>query len=152
MSISHTCQYCGKSLPVGTKCECRFKQSKFQFVYKPFETNSAKPSAKSSTRSDNFYHSDDWRRLRLVIMSIYNNIDIYSWYKYGRLEPGFIVHHIIPLKDDYSKRADISNLIYLTDDNHRLIHSLMDESDEKKKEVQKELFDMIERWKFDSVM
>ena len=144
MPISHTCQYCGKSLPVGTKCECRFDKSNKPLIYKPPDI--------ASTKSDSFYHSDEWRRLRLVIMSIYNNMDIYSWYKYGRLEPGFIVHHIIPLKDDYSKRADISNLIYLTDDNHRLIHSLMDESDEKKKEVQKELFDMIERWKFDVVM
>lgn len=144
MPILHTCRYCGNSLPAGTKCECRNKCSKNKFVYTPPEA--------SLTKSDSFYHSDDWRQLRLVVMSIYNNMDIYSWYKYERIEDGFIVHHIIPLKDDYSKRADIGNLIYLTDENHRAIHALMDESEEKKEEIQKELFGMIERWKALDVM
>lgn len=74
-------------------------------------------------------------------------MDIYSWCKYGRIEAGSTVHHIIPLKDNYDKRADICNLIYLTEENHRAVHALYDESEEKKVQVQQELFDMIERWK-----
>ena len=73
-------------------------------------------------------------------------MDIYSWYKYGRIEAGRIVHHIIPIKDDYSRRLDLTNLIYLTDANHKAVHALYEESEQKKAEVQQELFGMIECW------
>ena len=74
-------------------------------------------------------------------------MDIYSWYKYGRIEAGRIVHHIIPIKDDYSRRLDLTNLIYLTDANHKIIHARYEESEQKKGEVQQELFRMIECWR-----
>lgn len=143
MPILHKCRYCGKSIPVGQHCECQKKEhANDKYVY-----SSQKIKHTQHTYSDSFYHSKDWRRLRLVAMALYKNTDIYSWYKYGILEAGFTVHHIIPLKDDYDRRTDINNLIYLTEENHRAIHALMDESDEKKAEIQQELFDMIEKWK-----
>ena len=85
--------------------------------------------------------------MRSKAISFYVSMDIYSWYKYGRIEAGVTVHHIVPLKDNYDKRADMGNLIYLTEENHKAIHALYDQSDEKKSEVQRELFDMIEQWK-----
>lgn len=43
-----------------------------------------------------------------------------------KIEYGFTVHHIVPLINDYSKRLQQSNLIYLTESHHRLIHRLYD--------------------------
>lgn len=73
-------------------------------------------------------------------------MDIYSWYVLGRIEVGAIVHHVIPIKDDYEKRFDIGNLIYLTYENHILIHQIYSQSTERKAQMQKELMDLIRRW------
>ena len=148
MPISYKCPHCSKYASVGKKCECRDKMKAKKVKYIPENSQKRKPdSGASTTYSDPLYHSAQWKRLRSPVMEFYSNMDIYSWYKYGRIEAGFIVHHIIPLKDDYDRRFDMSNLIYLTDANHKAIHSLYDESEEKKAEVQQELFDMIEKWK-----
>lgn len=73
-------------------------------------------------------------------------MDIYSWYVNGKIEVGAIVHHVIPIKDDYEKRFDIGNLIYLTYENHTLIHQLYSQSPERKAETQQELMNLIRRW------
>lgn len=76
-------------------------------------------------------------------------MDIYSWYVLGRIEVGAIIHHIIPIKDDYNKRFDIGNLIYLTYENHILIHQIYSQSVEQKAQMQKELMELIRRWNDD---
>lgn len=73
-------------------------------------------------------------------------MDIYSWYALGKIEVGVIVHHIIPIKDDYEKRFDIGNLIYLTYENHALVHQMYSESPERKARIQQELMDLIRQW------
>lgn len=73
-------------------------------------------------------------------------MDIYSWYVNGKIEVGAIVHHVIPIKDDYEKRFEIGNLIYLTYNNHTLIHQLYSQSPERKAETQQELMNLIRQW------
>ena len=142
MPISYRCQRCGKSIAVGKKCDC-IGAHKTDLRYK----SKVKEDIKEGyVGSDPLYHSTLWKRLCSEAKELYTNMDIYSWYKYGRIEAGLIVHHIIPIKDDYSKRLDLTNLIYLTDANHKAIHALYEESEEKKAEVQQELFNMIRCW------
>ena len=76
-------------------------------------------------------------------------MDIYSWYVLGKIEVGAIVHHIITIKDDYEKRFDIENLIYLTYQNHALVHQMYSESPEQKARMQQELMNLIRRWSDD---
>lgn len=53
-------------------------------------------------------------------------MDIYSYYILQRIEYGHTVHHIVPIKEDWSKRLDVNNLIYLTESNHQAIHQLLE--------------------------
>jgi len=117
MPIYKRCSRCGSRLPSGTKCECAKNAEKQR--QREYDLN------KRDKKADQFYHSDEWGLAREDTIAYYAGIDIYSYYVLNSIEYGSIVHHIIPLKDDWSKRSDKSNLIYLTDINHGLIHKAM---------------------------
>lgn len=58
-------------------------------------------------QSDRFYHSAEWKRLSKVVL---------AKAQYRCAECGGLaveVHHIIPVRDDWSKRLDIHNLVPL---------------------------------------
>lgn len=148
MPISYRCTHCGRYVQVGLECECIQKIKDKKTVYKPSKKDTYSGAQKKSVYgSDSLYHSAAWKRLCDKVKERYSYMDIYAWYKYQRIETGEIVHHIIPVKDDYSKRFDINNLIYLTRKNHETIHQLY--SSEKKTETQQELLSLIRRWNDD---
>ena len=45
---------------------------------------------------------------------------------------GFTVHHITPLESAWELRTAPNNLIYLTEQNHRLIHEMYNKSEYNK--------------------
>ena len=51
-------------------------------------------------------------------------IDVYLFATTGEIKPADTAHHIIPLKDDWSRRADVGNLMSLHHDTHSLIESV----------------------------
>ena len=51
---------------------------------------------------------------------------------------------IVPLKDDWSKRVDKKNLIYVTESNHQLIHKAMREG--RYKEIIELLRSLVEKF------
>lgn len=50
-----------------------------------------------------------------------NPIDIYMYMTKGKVIPADTVHHIIPLRSDWSKRLAISNLMSLHHDTHSML-------------------------------
>ncbi len=72
---------------------------------------------------DDFYQSVQWRQIREQCIELCCGLDLYSLYK-GRIEYGYTVHHIRPAHFAPQLRLVQSNLIYLTESNHKLIHSL----------------------------
>lgn len=150
MPISFRCPHCGKAVAVGQKCECIQNAKAAKTIYK--QRKKVPYSGASSGAvygSDPMYHSSLWKRLCIAAKEHYNHMDIYSWYVLGRIEAGTIVHHVIPIKDDYGKRFDINNLIYLTYENHVFIHQIYSQSAEQKAEMQQELMNLIRRWNDD---
>lgn len=147
MPISFMCPNCGKPIQVGRKCECMKRTIETRTIYRP---QRVKPSGDNlngaSYGSDPMYHSALWKRLCSEVIARYNHMDIYSWYVYGRIEPGEIVHHIVPIKDDYDKRFEINNLIYLTRENHAIIHQAYSQSEEQKTEMQQKLISLVKKW------
>ncbi|MBP3380690.1 MAG: hypothetical protein J6K77_07515 [Ruminococcus sp.] len=111
--LSKRCNRCGRRVAVGRQCNCYVPH-----IYKPASTD------KYTDELKRFYHTADWLTARDECISRCYGIDIYSLFERGVIEYGFTVHHIIPLTDDYSRRLDPGNLIYLTESNHRLIHKL----------------------------
>lgn len=147
MPILYKCPHCGKPVQVGQKCECIQKVITAKTIYRTAKKgpSSGAPSG-TVYGSDPMYHSSLWKRLCAEAKEHYSHMDIYSWYVLGRIEVGAIVHHIIPIKDDYEKRFEIDNLIYVTYENHSLIHQLYSESPERKAQMQQKLMELIRRW------
>lgn len=104
--ISKICNRCRKQLSIGQKCNCTKK-------------------AKNSTyRSDDFYRSALWEQVRDQCINDCCGLDLYALFIQHRIEVGRTVHHIMPLEDFPELRFERTNLIYLSDANHRMIHSL----------------------------
>ena len=105
MPIYKRCSRCGKRMPAGAICGCQKRRYQEEDKY---------------TKDDKyklFYKSRSWNRARDIAIDFYGGLDIYSLYVLGRMEYGQTVHHIIPLKECWERRTDVSNLIYLTSDN-----------------------------------
>ncbi len=132
MPIYKRCGRCGTRLPSGTKCECIKERHKEYDKYS------------RDKKADAFYHSIEWEIARDDAKAHYKGIDIYSYYVLGKLEYGQTVHHIVPLKDDWSKRVDKKNLIYVTESNHQLIHKAMREG--RYKEIIELLRSLVEKF------
>ena len=102
------CDHCHKRLNVGETCCCTLKQKNKEYF------------------SDDFYRSAIWNKAREICIEQCCGLDLYSLYINHSIEYGFTVHHIIPLDDEPKLKLAQSNLIYLTESDHRLIHSMYD--------------------------
>lgn len=54
-------------------------------------------------------------------MEIDDGIDVYVYMTTGEIVLADTVHHIIPLRDDWEKRLDETNLMSLNHDTHSII-------------------------------
>ena len=89
------------------------------------------------------YFSSQWRKLRADVLEDYQNVCLYTFYTEGRAVVANCVHHIIEIMEDDTLAYEVSNLIPLSNDKHKLIHELYRED---KKKIQNELREMKERW------
>ncbi len=115
MPIYKRCSLCGKRILADKRCNCYEKKR---------STN--------RLNCDDYYQSADWRHARTKAMRKTYGLDIYSLYEHGVIEYAFTVHHIEPLENNYDLRAEQSNLIPLTEKNHRAIHKLYDSGHKNK--------------------
>ena len=92
----------------------------------------------------NFYHSDSWQNLREDVLTTYKYIDVYSYYIENKVVIASIGHHIVELKEDWSKRLDIDNIFPLSDYNHKKIHALYKND---KRGTQRLLRELLERFR-----
>lgn len=63
-------------------------------------------------RSNSFYHSMAWKKVRKLAILNSNGLCV-RCFDNNRLVQGYIVDHIIPVKEDWSKRLELDNLQYL---------------------------------------
>lgn len=105
------CSICHKRIPISKHCHCG-------------KVEKAKVKDGNEQIHDDFYKTQEWQCIRTQAIAKFFGLDIYSLLVYRKIEYGQTVHHIIPIEDDFSKRCDINNLIYLTEANHRKIHKL----------------------------
>ncbi|MGL5084935.1 MAG: hypothetical protein ACRC68_04335 [Clostridium sp.] len=104
---------------------------------------------KEKKKQQDFYNSSSWLRLRAAVIAGCYGIDIYEYYTTGRIIQGQSVHHIIEVDEDWDSRLDILNLIYISEQNHRKIHAEYNKSITKRKEIQKKLFKIIEKFEIE---
>jgi len=73
-------------------------------------------------------------------------LDLYALYVDGVIQYAEMVHHIVPLSEDWSNRCDQRNLFPLTNANHNKIEALYDASIAEKKQTQQLLRRLLERF------
>ena len=140
MPIYKRCSRCGRRLRTGTICECQMKAKRQQ----KRERDKAYDEEKRDKNRARFYKTKAWliTKEEALIRCMY--IDIYEYYKFGRIAQAQMVHHIAPVSEEYSRRLDMDNLIGLTNKNHARIHQSMKERGEK--EIQTMLYAYLEKW------
>lgn len=130
--IYKRCTNCGKRIDYNSVCSCK-NSHKDSNIYKKDDEKK-------------FYSSKRWQNLVEITRNKFHHLDIYSLYERDIIEKGQVVHHIIPIDDDFEKRFSLDNLIFLTEKNHRHLHNLMKKDGLTKKNVQEILFSLIDRF------
>lgn len=69
-----------------------------------------------------FYHSTAWKRVRSYVL-IRDNHLCQECLKNGIIRSAELVHHIVEVKDDWSKKLSVENCISICSKCHRLKHS-----------------------------
>ena len=146
MALLKLCSRCNKTIPYGKtlceECEAKYKQKNKR---KYTEKDKARWREYQKQRDDKeeqaFYMSKTWKLTRDTIANKFYHIDVYLFMKYGIIEYGNIVHHIVELKEDFSQRLDETNLILLSQRSHLLIHE--EYNNGNKVALQEELKQMV---------
>lgn len=91
-----------------------------------------------------FYHSTEWEKTRQDILDK-DGMDLWAYATRGTLEAATTVHHIIPLREDWSRRSDPNNLISLSESSHAEIEAAY--KTPEKERIQKELLEIIRKFR-----
>lgn len=90
-----------------------------------------------------FYKSKEWLKLREVILSKYQYVDLFAYYVENRLIQANTSHHIIEIKEDWNKRLDIYNQFPCSDGTHSKLHKMYKKD---KKGTQELLYSLLDKW------
>lgn len=139
-----TCPGCNKPISYEKKyCdECQIKHDEKVKLYRS-KSNKIYNSEKRNKDNNDFYHSLSWIRLSDTCRKKFYYLDIWSYYYENKIEYGDICHHIEELNKNKSRALDITNLIYLTQAHHNMIHDMykINYGGMKSK-----LFELIDKW------
>ena len=129
--IYKRCSRCGKRMPAGTFCGCaKARHQEYDRLSRDRKTKA-------------FYVSSEWERARRKVLQLDGGIDVYLYMTKGEIVLADTVHHITPLREDWSVRCSINNLMSLNHDTHSMIEMLYGrdrEGTEKKLKKMLELY------------
>lgn len=121
---------CGALIPA-TEKQCSKCRSRYHKAYDKY------------TRDDLGVYSDRrWPVLKAVCKDRAKGIDLWHYYKTGRIVQGRLAHHIIEVSEDMGRAYDPTNLFWLTDKSHQEVHALYKKNLDSKKETQEKLFEL----------
>lgn len=145
--LKRTCK-CGKIIDYNTKhCkECKDNIEEDKANHNRYYDKNVRNSEDNKKYTE-FYHSKEWETTRDCINAKYNGLCLYSYLILHEVAYKNTVHHIEELKDEWGKRLDGDNLIPLSLSVHNMIHAEYNKSEAKKKEMQKVLFSLLEKYK-----
>lgn len=122
MAIYRRCGKCGKKIVQGNTCEC------VKATRKEYNKNVRYNKDKEYST---FYNSMHWKRMSSYIRCKYNGFCLVCYIKYKVLKVADVVHHIVEIKEDYSKRLEEDNLVTLCHSCHNILHSNYTEKEKK---------------------
>lgn len=130
--IYKRCSRCGKRIPSGSRCDC------LKLRHKEYDKYSR------DKKSKQYYDSKEWEQTRQNTLELDDGIDVYLFMTEGIVEIADTVHHIVPLRDDWTKRNDTDNLMSLHHDTHSKIERMYRKN---KSNMEKELKEMLEQYR-----
>lgn len=128
MPIYRRCSRCGKRMPAGTVCEC------VKLRHREYDRLSRDRRARA------FYTGIEWENARQMTLQMDGGIDVYLYMTRGEVVLADTVHHITPLREDWSLRCSVENLMSLNHDTHSMIEKLYGKDREK---TEKQLREMV---------
>lgn len=145
MGLKKLCSYsgCNTLVDYGVKY-CSRHEARDRERYKDYRKSRLRDEEEKARQE--FYNSPEWKNIRDLAIRKCFAIDIVEYYKTGQIVLGYTVHHIVEIKDDWNKRLDINNLIYLSQENHSRIHKIMERSKEDKEKVIEMLLEVKARF------
>lgn len=132
MPIYKRCSRCGKRIEAGTTCQCLKDRHKEYDKYS------------RDRRSKQYYNSREWEAVREHVLQLDEGIDVYVYMTQGIVIRADTVHHIVPLKENWSLRSNEDNLISLNHDTHSMIEQ---QYRKNKNEMQEELKAMVQQYR-----
>lgn len=111
------------------------------------ERNAEYDRTQRDRRAKTFYNSKEWSIARATALARDTGIDIYLYITEGRVVPATMVHHIKELREDYTKRCDLDNLISVSESTHEGVIKQAYSSNETKKDMQRLLRQCIKKYK-----
>lgn len=112
------CKHCMKVHDREYECDAK---SKYKRDKNKFRKNNMRLDKKII---DRFYSTSEWRRCREEVMKEANYL-CEMCLEFGKITyKDLHAHHVIKVKDDWSKRADKDNLIVVCPDCHRQIEGM----------------------------
>lgn len=108
--IMKYCEYCHKVMPYEHECTKKIKYTS------------------TEKKTNPFYLSKQWTDKREHIKRKCFGLDVYDLIVNHTVTYGRIVHHIVPLNDNQHLKLSDSNLIFLSDSNHQLIHEMLNQN------------------------
>lgn len=132
MPIYKRCSRCGKRIEAGTTCQCLKDRHKEYDKYS------------RDRRSKQYYNSREWEAVREHVLQLDEGIDVYVYMTQGIVIRADTVHHIVPLKENWSLRSNEDNLISLNHDTHSMIEQ---QYRKNKNEMQEALKAMVQQYR-----
>lgn len=119
----------------GTTCSC------IKSRHKEYDRSSRDQKAKA------FYTGSEWNHMREKVLQMDERLDVYLYMTRGEIVLADTVHHIIPLRDDWSKRLETGNLMSLSHDTHSMIEQLYKSDKAGTEELLKEMLRLYRKRK-----
>lgn len=76
------------------------------------------------SKYNKFYKSKEWKKIRQLVI-IRDHSLCKDCLNNNTITPYHTVHHIVPIKEEWSKRLDVANLICLCESCHQKRHNSM---------------------------
>jgi len=139
MALKKLCK-CGKVIDYKQKyceqCSIKHKQERAEY-YRYYDKHIR------DRQSATFYNSPEWIKTRGYVLRKYKGLDLYAFFIEKKIVYADTVHHIEELKENWSRRLDIANLIPLAGSNHKRIHEMYKQG---KEGTQRLLFSLLKKW------
>ena len=121
MSVMKFCSGCNTLIPKEGEAYCNKCKEKLN-KNRNRAYNFKRGTDEGEVKIKKFYNSEAWKRTKKIRLLIDNGMCV-ECLKEGRLTKATTVHHIIEVKEDWSKRFDIDNLISLCHSCHNKKHN-----------------------------